>query len=76
MRVLQAEVVKAHDETQQMRIAKDDAVDELETMKDALGSLQTAHTRLLSERSAQAKRVQEVCVYARTNECPSGGRRH
>lgn len=60
MQVLKAEVTKAHDETQHTRTAKEDVDEELESTRDALTSLQSAHTRLLSEWHAQGKRVQEV----------------
>lgn len=60
MQVLKAEVTKAHDETQQIRTAKEDMDEELEATRDALANLKTAHARLLSEWHAQGKRVQEV----------------
>lgn len=60
MQVLKTEVMKAHDETQQIRTAKGDMDEELEVTRGALANLKTAHTRLLSEWHVQGKRVQEV----------------
>lgn len=73
MQVLKTEVTKAHEETQQIRVAKEYVDEELECTKETLARLQATHARLLSEWEAQGKRVQEVppfcCMSTRRLHC-------